>query len=652
MPGKFAEARTAVADEAGNYRTPQNVASDIGQNISGAAEAERAAAEAAAKQADDVAKANWERANQEREAAIAQHEQASTQAAQQKLGEVAPVELGDVVGDTIRDNHARLQDEKNAAYDLAANTEGAIKAEGLKSLFPQADRAFTESGRALSNLTPAANNVREALKNLSDLNIPTNMHGAHVPGAGAESISVQGLNTFRKNINSLANQAGTAEDGAAARVFTRAFDNWQADAMGKHLASGDPETALRLHMEANAKNRDLMQRFGYNDRNDADTIINKIVQPGNQIGSEDISKALFAGGNKPDRLIDSIFQATGDHPNHQGVVQALRGGFWNKIAGAGEGVTARGPEKIASDINTFMNRREVANRLFTPNEQALARSHADMLRATAQARKEAPAIAKASEPKPAEVVSGPAETLADRVLGKGQKPSEALYDTIEGYAKSKGGGKDIETLARVINSIPEDLRGSLANTFVRRLGTGLKGEFSAAKFADEWLKQVNPRAKMILLRDGAHIKALDELAAASKQFDEVHRRFGNPSGSGQHVNFAKVVTIATAAATGSLVGPLNVLTGWFMPGRKFANFLATPAGAASASRFIQQMRRLQANPSMGNAAGVQMTMRNMRNTALGLGIESHIPNTQSLRQLQGPVPAGADDKQRQAVGIR
>jgi hypothetical protein len=323
----------------------------------------------------------------------------------------------------------------------------------------------------------------------------------------------------------------------------------------------------------------------------------------------------------------------------------LRGGFWNKIASAGEGVTARRPEKIASDINAFLNRRETANRLYAPNEQALARAHADMLRATERSRREAPAIAKASEP-----AAGPAETLADRVLGKGRKPSEALYDTIEGYAKSKGGGKDIETLARVINSIPEELRGSLANTFVRRLGTGLKGEFSAAKFSDEWLKQVNPRAKMILFRDGAHIKALDELAAASKQFDEVHRRFGNPSGSGQHVNFAKVATIATAAATGTLLGPVKVLGGWFV-GRKLANFLATPAGAASASRFTQQMQRLQTSPSMGNAAAVQMTMRNMRNTALALGIQSDIPSMQSLRQLQGPVPAGAENKQRQAPRV-
>ena len=520
VPGKFGEARNVVADELGDYRTPQNVAKDIGEDISGKAEAETKARTAAAEQTDAAAQAAYERANQEREQAIAQHEQQSTQAAQQQIGNVAPVAMGDAVIDTIRDNHQRLTAEKDAAYEAAGNAPGAITAEGVQPLYRQAEAAFANSGRSLSDLTPAANNIRAALRNLSDLIIPDNMRGPHVPGDDANSISVQGLNLFRKQINSLARQATTSEDAAAARVYTRAFDDWQERATRTHMASGDPEAALGLLQNANARNRDLMERFGYNDRNDADATLNKIVQHGDQIGSEDISRALFAGGSKPQRLLNAFYQATGDHPNHNNVVQAIRGGFWNKLATGVEGGKTRTPEAIAGGINEFMA-RPLAHDIFTPQDQALARAHAATLRGAETARTEAAALAKANKPVPTEVTRGPMQELADSVLGRGQKPGEALYKTIEGYAKAKGGGRDIETLGRLWASLPEGLKGSFTNTFIRGLGHGANGEFSPTVFAKEWKQNINGQAKQILLKDGGHVHALDELALLRQTFDKV-----------------------------------------------------------------------------------------------------------------------------------
>ena len=624
VPGKFGEARNVVADELGDYRTPQNVAKDIGEDISGKAEAETKARTAAAEQTDAAAQAAYERANQEREQAIAQREQQSTQAAQQQIGNVAPVGMGDAIIDTIRNNHERLTAEKDRAYEAAANVPGAITAEGVQPLYRQAEAAFANSGRSLSDLTPAANNTRAALRNLSDLIIPDNMRGPHVPGGDANSISVQGLNLFRKQITSLARQATTPEDAAAARVYTRAFDDWQERATRTHMASGDPEAALQLLQDANARNRDLMERFGYNDRNDADATLNKIVQHGDQIGSEDISRALFAGGSKPQRLLNAFYQATGDHPNHGNVVQAIRGGFWNKLATGVEGGKTRTPEAIAGGINEFMA-RPLAHDIFTPQDQALARAHAATLRGAETARTEAAALARANRPVPTEVTKGPMQELADRVIGSGQKPGEALYKTIEGYAKAKGGGRDIETLGRLWANLPEDLKGSFTNTFIRGLGKGAKGDFSPAVFAKEWKRNVNPQAKQVLFGDGAHVRALDELADASETFDKVHARFGNPSGSGQAINYMKVAGMASMIAGGTFVAPLTTLGSWFA-GRQFAHLLATPQGAASASRFVRQVQRLQSAPTLANAAATKLTVRNMRNTATALGIAHNIPD--------------------------
>jgi hypothetical protein len=633
VPGRFGEARNAVADELGGYRTPQNIAGDIREHIGGQAEAETQAREAAARQADAAAQAEYERANQERERAIAQQEQASTQAAQQQMGNVAPVNMGDVIGDTVRASHDAAENRKNAAYEDAGAREGTIWDTAVGNTDRHV-RAGLEGDVTLApGLTKAANSMMGSLRSFSERarqRLAQAQAEAIDGGGTAEDAHPTGLNlqaveTQRKTLSSLARNAVSDEDARAARHIMDHFDSWQERAMQGPHYEGDPG-ALGAFQNARALNRDFRQRFGYNRRNDADAVLNKIVRPGDQIGPDDISKALFAGGNKPARLLDAIYQATGDHPNHGNVVQAVRGGFWNKLAGAGEGATPRTPERIAGGIHDFMNNREMANRIYTPQEQRLARTHADTLRGAVQARDEAAALARANRPVPTEVTKGPMQELADRVIGKGQKSDEALFDTIEGFAKSKGGGKDISRLAEVMRSVPEELRGNFRNTFIRRLGTGLKGDFSPAKFADEWTTKVNPQAKAVLFGDGTHVRALDELAAASKKFDEVHRRFGNPSGSGHMVNFAKGAgAVMTAMASGLVLGPLYTIAG-ALGTYGAAKFLASPAGASSAARFATRMQRLQVAPTLANAAAAKLSMRNMRNTATGLGIAHSIPD--------------------------
>ena len=196
-------------------------------------------------------------------------------------------------------------------------------------------------------------------------------------------------------------------------------------------------------------------------------------------------------------------------------------------------------------------------------------------------------------------MAGPAQQLAEHVLGKsGRDVPEEVYKTIEDYAKSRGGGKDLDALSDVMKVIPESFKGNFRNTFLRRLGT--EGDtFSPHKFADEWKNKVNPQAKLVIMGDGAHIRALDALANASENMDITLKKFGNISGSGTHVNYIKALgTAAGLIVGGKILGPLNLLGGWYV-GKRFANFLATPAGASSAARFAEQMQRFHTSPNRG-----------------------------------------------------
>jgi hypothetical protein len=641
VPGKFGAARDVVADQLGNYRTKGNVAADIGAEIGGQAEAETKTAQDLAQRTDVANQAAFDQANQAREAAIAEQEARSTQATQQQFGDVAPVDMGDPVIDTVRRSHNAAEDAKNAAYRDAANIDATVLDRTNRNAHGsiQSDLLADTPGRGRVNVnaleaTSAGRAMMDRIQEFSQ-EARTRMTreaqaAAEAGGTPAETgQSMRDVENLRQDLNLTAGRAANDADRRATRAIGGAFDRWHKNAVENHLMEGSDPSALPAFQNARALNRDFRQRFGYNDRNDADTVINKIVQPGNQIGPEEVSKSILAGGDKSGRLLDAIYQATGDHPNHPNVVQAIRGGIWRDISGIGPGEGVPTAERVATKINRFMNRREVADRVYTRDEQALALGHAQTLRDAVEARTQAAADAKANRPVPTEVTKGPMQELADRVLGKGQKPDEALYDTLEGYAKSRGGGKDIETLNRVMSSIPEALRGNFVNTFIRRLGGGEK--FSPATFANEWMNKVSPQAKQVLLRNGGHVGSLDELARASKQFDDVYKRFGNPSGSGGHINFGKVATIAAAAVAGKLVGISTLGAGWFA-GRRYANFLARPAGAASASRLATALQRVQSAPSLANAAAVKMSVRNMRNTATALGIANNIPDQDGSSQ--------------------
>lgn len=636
VPKQLGKARGAIADEFGVNRSPENVGADIQEHLGGAAKSETQAAEQAAKQADETAQANWERANQERQQTIEGYQQRSAQETAQRVGNNPTTDMGDTIIDTVRANHEAVRGAKDAAYADAATREGTLydPAVGRADRFVTADLRSERGGQGIVEthpvLTPAAHNMREELQAFSERARQRQLAaqqeaidgGATAADADPTGLNLRTIERQRQVLNAKAQNATTPGDQRAAGRIMNAFDEWQQRAMGGPHFEGDPD-ALPAFQRARAANRDFRQRFGYNGRNDADTLLNKIVQPGDQIGSNDIANALTATrGDKPGRLMDAVFQATGDHPNHPNVVQAVRGGVWNKLASGVEGGRPRTAEDIASKIYEFTRGpgRDVAARIYNPEDQALMLRHADVLRAAERARDNTAVLAKANKPVPTEVQKGPMQQLADRVLGKSEKPPEALYNTIEKYAKSKSAG-DTRKLADLTNNIPPHLKADLANTFIRRLGVGVKDEFSAGNFVREWGDEVSPGAKAVLLGNSGHVAALDDIATVSKKFDEVQRRFGNPSGSGHTINFAKTAALVAAALSGTLMAPLHAIGGLF-GAYGAAKLLATPQTAASIARLSGRMQRLQEVPSVANASATGLAMRNLRNTAAALGIHA------------------------------
>jgi hypothetical protein len=536
-----------------------------------------------------------------------------------------------------REQHEYDQHIRGIEDDLAAAGHGDlgadVKQRAIRLMSSEGMPADTAVEHALSQLEQEDNAVHAS-------GFPGDRAAPPRSGAGianGPAVDMQVLEQTRKRLNALSRAATNDADRRAARHVISAYDDWLGNAFDKALFSGSDE-ALQAYRSARAANADWRQRFGFNGRDDADRIINRMAT--GDVTPQEVSNWLVGASQvgakgTSSRLLMRIAEATGNDP---GAMQAIRGGVWNRLSQTSEGVTGKAPAKIADSISEFMNGsgRDVANRLFTPEQRGIMRAYADTLRSTAEGRRNLSEVAANTKPGSMEVGIGPMQELAADVLGRGGKTDEALFNAINSYAKSGGRG-DVQALARIVRAIPEGDRGDLAGSIIRNLGVSPRtGQFSPDVFASQW-QTYSPQAKAILFGNaGPHRQALDDIMTISQRLKEVGQRFGNPSGTAQNVNMA-------ALAGGAFTAPLTTLA-TAVGGAVAARILAAPAAASSASKWTRAYAALQIRPTTHTIAAYQVASRNLANTAKSLG--SSASPLDFMKALQGPVPSAAQDQQQ------
>lgn len=630
-----------VADEYGAGSGP-NVASRISNRIGSAAENETAAATSAARRGDEAVQADWQRATDTANQTIAAREAQSLESARSAVGDMSPQDMGQTIIQRLRTGEQEARARKDRLYETAGNSDAAISADSVGGVRSRVAQVLENDGRVVDGvLTPASSRMLDELQRLSTLNIENRAVGSRlaVP-AGEEvtrpAVSIQGIEQTRKRLNAFSQAATNDADRAAARRIIREFDNWQSEAFDNSLFSGSDE-ALSVFRQARAANTEWRQRFGFNARDDADRIVNRIAT--GEVTPQEVSNWLVGAsqvGSKgvSSRLLTRIAEATGGDVE---AMQAIRGGVWNRLSQATEGATAKAPERIASSINEFLNGsgRDVAQRLFTPEQQGIMRTYADTLRQGERARGIVGEVSRNTKPSAMEVGPGPMQELANSVLGRGGKSDEALFSAIDAYAKSGGRG-DIQTLAKLVGNLPAQERGDLAGSIIRNLGVSPRtGQFSPDVFATQW-KSYTPQAKSILFGNaGPHRQALDDIQIISERLKQVGQRFGNPSGTAQNVN-------TLAIASGVLAAPVTTLAS-ALGGAIAARVLASPAGASSAAKWSKAYAALLTKPSAHTMGAFQVTSRNLANTARGLG--ANVSEADFIRAIQAPHQGRSEDQQ-------
>lgn len=419
-------------------------------------------------------------------------------------------------------------------------------------------------------------------------------------------VDMQDIEQTRKKLGFLSSAASNDSDRRAARHVMRGFDDWLNSAFDNALFSGSDE-ALKAFKDARAANAEWRTKFGFNARDDADRIVNKIAT--GEVTPQEVSNWLLGAskvGSKgvSSRLLTRIAEATGDDPES---LQAIRGGIWNRLSQSTGGVDAKSGVKSANEIYEFLNGsgRDVANRLFTPEQRAIMTAYADTVRNTFAQRRAAPGIERATKPTPTDVGVGPMQELANTVLGRNGRTDEALFAAINSYAKSGGRG-DIQTLSRIVKALPPQDRGDLAGSIIRQMGVSPRtGQFSPDVFASQW-QTYTPQAKTILFGNaGQHRQALDDIMRISERMKQIGNRFGNPSGTAQNANIF-------AIGAGAMAAPLTTLTA-ALGGSVVARILASPVTAGSASKWSKAYVATSMNRNAQTIAAYNTASQNLNN---------------------------------------
>jgi hypothetical protein len=634
------EAATNVAGQFGGGSGP-NVAHRIGETISGQAQAEAHAAKAAAAQSDAAVLAQWENSVRATEAGIAGVEQNALQRARQSLGDMSPQDMGETLIARLRQGEQEARATKDRLYGVAGEMDAAVTAESAGTVRARVAQSLENDGRVVDGvLTPASSRMMEELQRFSTLNIENRAVGSRVPvPAGEEptraAVSIQGIEQTRKRLNAIAQAAVNDADRAAGRRIIREFDAWESDAIDNALFSGSPR-ALQAVRDARAANTTWRQRF-YNDRDDADRIINRIVT--GEVTPQEVANYVVGAtkvGSKgvSSRLLTRLAEATGGDVD---AMNAIRAGVWNKLSQSTEGVTGKNAVKVADEIGEFLNGsgRDVANRLFSEPQRAVARAYADTIRAGVRARESAAEIAANTKPGQMDVGIGPFQQLAKAVLGGG-RADEALYSAINSYAKSGSRG-DINLLSKVLQAVPQAERGNLASAMVRDMGVSPRtGQFSPDVFVSSW-NTYRPEAKALLFgMAGPQRAALDDIAKISMRMKEVGSRFGNPSGTAQNVNYFALAGSAIAAPLTTLAAALG--------GAGAAKVLSSPVGASSVAKWA---RAYEAAATAPTPARIEAYYRASSLLAINVSQVGGGRVKEILSSLQsGPVPAAAKDEQK------
>lgn len=200
-------------------------------------------------------------------------------------------------------------------------------------------------------------------------------------------VNLQGVDQARKQLINMASatERGTADHRAMTRIVG-AFDDQVQNSIENGLFSGDDRAldAIKDARQAYSNYRQTFTKQGAGD--DVGAAMEKIIGRNGNDGATPTEVANYLYGNAKIgssglsvRLAQRLQNVLGSQSPEWA---AIRQGIWSRLTEAPEGVTAYGPQKVASRLGEFLNGsgRPLAQVMFAPSELALMDRYAGLQR--------------------------------------------------------------------------------------------------------------------------------------------------------------------------------------------------------------------------------------------------------------------------------
>lgn len=358
--------------------SPADAASSLNTTI-----ADRAAA---ARQARDAVIANAEREAAAQRQMATDREQAITQAIAGNHPTIeSPREAGEIVSQNLRDQAQAHRDEFRRLYQEFGNLPGEFDVQAVRGMGSRIrqDLTYRDEPVIIDEGTPTASRAIQALDTMSQPRI-TNLADPLAPPAPEEitGVNLRGIDQMRKRLVGYYQQArssNNASDIRATRSVLNGFDDQIEQAISNNLFSGDPR-ALQALQEA----RGSFARYQrtYNPQragDDVGTAMRRIVDR-NATPEETANLIIGSGkiGNAglPVRIADRLEQTLGADSQ---AWNSIRQAMWQRASRVRNSAGEVDPVRSAASIADFTN-STLARRMFSPEELAAMRNHAQAVR--------------------------------------------------------------------------------------------------------------------------------------------------------------------------------------------------------------------------------------------------------------------------------
>lgn len=219
---------------------------------------------------------------------------------------------------------------------------------------------------------------------------------------------------------------------------------------------------------------------------------------------------------------------------------------------------------------------------------------------------------------------------------------EGAFSKIITAAGSKSSA-DINLLGRVRGAVGPEKWNEVSSALIERLGRAPDGSFSPDRMlGPSGLGGLSEEGKRLLFRStglSSHADVIDDIATISKRFKQLNQ-YANPSGTGQ-------TTLGGALGAGAIADPVTTAT-TFLGSLGISAVLSRPASARSMAAWARAYQNAATQPTPANVQGYQQASK-LFATSVANSVERQIVNIDPgtlARQLQGAVPAGAEDKQQ------